>query len=169
MQSRVPGTVVVLSIAFFSMSCAVSPETAARRQAVEAEIEAILSEPQDTDQPGLTQRCLADQDYRNFRAIDDRRLLFQGRRDELWINTLRTRCHDLRYGTVLVFRPRSGMRRLCELDTFEPTDWFAWPWYRRWPWRWGTAWGTGMMCTLGEFQRVTEAQVAAIEDLLQSE
>jgi len=57
---------------------------------------------------------------------------------------------------------------MCDMDSFEVTDWFDWPWYRRWPWHWGGSWGVGMRCTLGKFQPVTEDQVNAITELLKS-
>jgi len=148
-------------------SCAVSPEAEDRRLAAEANIADILSVKLDPTEYGETKRCLSSMDYRSFRALDDRRLLFEGRRDSLWINTLRSRCPDLRYGDILVVRSFSGTR-MCALDSFEVADWFDWPWYRRWPWRWGGGWGVGMRCTLGEFQPVTEAQVKAIEEVLES-
>ena len=47
-------------------------------------------------------------------------------------------------------------------------DWFAWPWYRRWPWRWGMNYGVGMRCTLGKFQPVSQAQVDDIEAVIRS-
>lgn len=147
--------------------CAASPEVAARRQATEADITDILSAPLDPAEFGVTKRCLADQEYRSFRALDDRRIVFEGRRGKLWINTLRSRCPDLKYGDILVMRKFSGSR-LCNMDRFEVTDWFAWPWYRRWPWYWGSRWGTGAACALGMFQPVTAAQVEEIEAVLRS-
>jgi hypothetical protein len=158
----------VLSTALFCTSCAVSPGTQERHRAVEAEIEAILSEPLDAEQYGRTQRCLSHHEYRDFRAIDERRIVFEGRRGRLWLNTLCTRCPDLRHATVLRVRSMSSMGRICEMDTFVAGDWFTWPWYRRWPWYWGTAWGTGMTCSLGKFQPVTKVQVATIEDAIGS-
>jgi hypothetical protein len=116
---------------------------------------------------GEVKRCLSDSEFRTFRALDDRRILFEGRRGKLWINTLRMPCHDLRYGDVLIVRQFSSMR-MCAMDSFEVADWFAWPWYRRWPWYWGRNWGMGMRCTLGEFQPVSESQVADIEAVLRS-
>lgn len=145
--------------------CAVSPEVAARRQAIEADINEILSLPLDPAEYGETKRCLSDTEYRTFRPLDERHILFEGRRNRLWINTLRGRCNDLRWGDVLIVRPTSPSR-MCDMDRFEATDWFSWPWYRRWPWYWG-AWGTGPICSLGKFQPVTEAQVQEIEALLE--
>jgi hypothetical protein len=144
--------------------CAVSPEVETRRQAIEADIDEILSLPLDPSEYGETKRCLSDMEYRNFRPLDDRHILFEGRRGKLWINTLRGRCSDLRYGDVLIVKQFSGSR-MCDSDRFAVTDWFDWPWYRRWPWHWGT-WGTGPACVLGKFQPVTPAQVAEIEDRL---
>jgi hypothetical protein len=148
--------------------CAVSPESQARGQAVEEEITAILGVPLDESKHGTTKRCLADHEYRNFRALDDRRILFEGRSGKLWLNTLQHRCPDLEYANVLRVRSTFSTTRICDLDRFTPGDWFAWPWYRRWPWQWGR-WSSGIACTFGEFQPVTAEQVAAIEAALKSE
>ena len=147
--------------------CASSPEVEEKRRATEAEIEAILREPLEPAELGATKRCLTDNEYRSFRAIDDRRIVFEGRQGRLWLNTLRSRCPDLRHGHVLQVRSTSAMGRICELDSFMAGDWFAWPWYRRWPWNWGP-YGTGMTCTFGEFQPVTAGQLDAIESVLES-
>lgn len=144
-----------------------SPEAEERRQAIESDIADILSVQLDPAEFGETRRCLADSEYRSFRALDDRRILFEGRRGRLWLNTLRTHCPDLRFGDVLVVRSFSAMR-MCDMDSFQVTDWFDWPWYRRWPWHWGGNWGMGTPCSLGRFQPVTEAQVEEIEALLRS-
>ena len=145
--------------------CATSPEVEARRQAIAADIDAILSQPLDPAEFGETKRCLADREYTSFRALDDRHILFDGMRNRQWINTLRSRCPDLRFGDVLHVRSFSWSR-ICDMDKFQVADWFEWPWNRRWPWHWGTSWGTGMTCTLGQFQPVTEDQVAEIEAVL---
>ena len=163
---RLPLAILVGTL--LNIGCAVSPEIQERRQATEAEIDAILAEPPSQAEHRTTQRCLSDPEYRTFRALDDRHILFEGRRDRLWINTLRTRCPDLSYGHVLRVRSRSLLGRICALDNFSVDDWFTWPWYRRWPWRWASPWSSGIMCTLGEFQPVTKDQVEAIEGLIES-
>ncbi len=147
--------------------CATSPEAESRRQAIEADIDSILSQPLDPAEFGETKRCLADREYDGFRALDDRHVLFEGRRDKMWINTLRSRCPDLRFGHVLRVNSFSWSR-ICDMDKFLVGDWFDWPWYRRWPWHWRSDWGMGMHCTLGQFQPVTEGQVAEIEAVLRS-
>lgn len=147
--------------------CATSPEAESRRQEKEASINEILAQPLDPTEFGETKRCLSDHEYRNFRALDNRRILFEGRRDKLWINTLRARCPDLRHGAVLLVKSFSS-RRICNMDTFQVSDWFEWPWYRRWPWQWGR-WETGVRCSLGKFQPVTNAQVEEIRAILKSQ
>lgn len=154
-----------LAAAVFCAACAVSPEAESRRKAIEADIDEILSLPLDPAEYGEPKRCLSEHEFRTFRALDDRHILFDGRRGKLWINTLRGRCHDLRWGHVLVVRPTASSR-MCDMDRFQVADWFDWPWYRRWPWHWG-AWGTGPMCVLGNFQPVSEAQVQEIKALLE--
>ena len=146
--------------------CAVSPEVEDRRQAIEADIEEILSLPLDPEEYGEIKRCLSDNEFRNYRALNAKHMLFEGRRGKQWINTLRSPCHDLRHGDVLIVRRFSGTR-MCDMDRFQVSDWFDWPWYRRWPWHWGT-WASGPSCTFGKFRPVTEAQIQEIEALLEN-
>jgi len=158
---------IVLSVTLFYAGCAASPETENRRRAIDAEVDAILAQSLNDPSTGKPERCLSESEYRRFEVLDDRHLLFEGRRDRFWINTLRSHCPDLQYGNVLVVRSYGSITRICELDSFVADEWFSWPWYRRWPWHWGT-WGTGMRCTLGDFQPVTATQVQAIKDVLRS-
>lgn len=147
--------------------CATAPDYEARRQAVEADIDEILSVQLDPAEFGEPKRCLSDNDYRSFRPLGDRHLLFEGRRDKLWVNALRGRCHDLRRGDILIVKSFSGTR-MCDMDSFQVADWFDWPWYRRLPWHWGGSWTTGARCSLGKFQPVVAGQVEEIEALLES-
>ena len=163
-QARI--AVLLFSLCFL-VSCAASPEVESRRLAREARISEILAQPDAAAELGPVKRCLSSNDYRRYSALDDRYLLFEGRRDKFWVSTLPRRCPDLRFGDVLVVRSFSSLR-ICDRDTFVTTEWFDWPWYRRWPWRWGTAWGTGMSCTLGKFQPVTAEQVDEIKSVLRS-
>jgi hypothetical protein len=84
----------------------ISPEEEGRRQAMETDIEAILAHPVDPAVYGETERCLGDNEYRSYRVLGDRRMLFEGRGDKLWINTLRSSCPDRRRdaGKPLVHR-----------------------------------------------------------------
>ena len=161
MRTKILVICLVVVALLLLTGCAASPEAESRRQAMDADIDEILSYKLDAAEFGKPKRCLFDNEYRNFRPLGDRHLLFDGRRDKQWINTLRGRCHDLRFGDVLIVKSFSG-RKMCDMDRFQVADWFDWPWYRRWPWYWG-GWGTGSTCTLGEFKPVTKMQVKEIE------
>jgi len=143
-------------------ACASAPDDEGRRQAIEADVQEILS--LSTGKDGRPLRCLSDTQYTGFRALDEKHILFTGMGGKRWVNALRTRCYDLRHGSVLRVRSFS-YSRICDTDRFAVDDWFVWPWYSRWPWHWG-AWSTGMTCTLGQFYPVTEGQVAEIEAVL---
>lgn len=146
--------------------CAASPEAQAKRHEREAAIQEILSQPTDAEQSGAVQRCLTRNDFRSFSALDERHLLFKGRSNKFWINTLQARCPGLDNANSLIVTNFS-LSRVCEKDRFSVSDWFDWPWYRRWPWHWGSGWaGTGT-CALGEFQPVSEDQVSRIEAVLE--
>jgi hypothetical protein len=154
----------VVAVLLIIAGCASSPEDEDRRRAIEADIQEILSLSLGEDVKPL--RCLSEAQYRGFRALDEKHMLFTSTGGKLWINVLRNRCHDLRHGSILRVRSHS-YSRICDTDRFAVDDWFDWPWYSRWPWQWG-AWSTGMTCTFGQFYPVTEGQVAEIEALLRS-
>ena len=166
MSSRRYGNWLTPVILLLLAGCATSPEVASRRAAIDADIDEILSLSV-AQQLGGPKRCISHHQYRGFEPLGDRYMLFEGRRGKLWVNKLRTRCPDLRYGHVFMVRSFTP-RRLCDADRFQVSDWFYWPWYRRWrPWHWGPDWGTGIYCALGEFYPVTEGQVAEIESVLE--
>jgi len=166
MRAYLIGGILAIVAALVAASCATSPEVQSRYQESQERIAAILAQSADAPGLGPPERCLGDLEYRNFRALDDRYVLFEGRKDRLWINKLQMRCFDLEYADVLRVRQFSSMQ-LCEHDTFMPADWFDWPWYRRWPWHWGR-WPTGATCTLGKFYPVNEEQRLAIEAALRA-
>lgn len=153
------------ALALIVAGCAVSPEAEERRAAIEADIEEILSLSLNVEELGEPERCLSDVQYRSFRALGERHILFEGSRDRLWVNSLRSRCVDLRHGDVLVTRQFQS-RRLCKDDQFAVAEYFDLPYYRRWPWNWGR-WPTGPVCFLGEFQPVSQEQVDEIEARLE--
>ena len=153
-------------LAFIVAGCAASEEIEERRAAINADIDEILSLTLESEDLGEPARCISESQYRNFKALGDRHMLFEGSRDRLWVNTLRGRCVDLAHGDVLITRSFSA-RRLCDGDRFEVAEWFDRPFYRGWPWTWGR-WPTGPSCTLGKFQPVTLGQVDEIEARLEN-
>jgi len=159
---------IALAAILFFAGCASSPELERQREAKQADIAEILSVELDPAEFGERKRCLSETEYRSFRPLDDKHLLFVGRGDKLWINTLRTGCMDLRHGDVLIVQSFSAMR-LCDTDRFQATDWFSWPWYTRTPWHSPHHWGSGPTCVLGTFQPVTKAQVDEIEAIIKSD
>lgn len=145
----IPAILALLLIA----ACASSPEAEQRRLEREAAVDDVLSYKLDPAEFGETKRCLSDAEFRSYRALDDRHLLFKGRGDRLWVNTLRGRCPGLQPDSVLIVR-KFGGRQFCSLDSFEATEWF------------GHGRSTGVRCIFGEFQPVTQAQVDEIEEII---
>ncbi len=160
--------VVTICLSLFLIGCASTPAEVQRREQAEREIEVILSQPSDAGEYVETKRCLRETEYRDFRALDDRHILFEGRRGRMWINRLPIRCPDLRHATIITVRSTLSLGRMCRHDSFQAGDWFNWPWYRRYPWRWTSPWHSGVSCSLGDFQAVTPAQVDALERAIKS-
>jgi hypothetical protein len=153
---------VVLASVSLLAACA-STETSAlaesQKEAVEADIDEIMEYPVDATEVGETKRCLSEGNYRNYRALGERHLLFEGRRGKQWINVLRGRCRNLDRGDFYIMEPSSG-RQLCSSDQFEVAD-------RLTSTSFGDL-GVGIKCSLGEFKPVTRAQVEEIEKRLES-
>ena len=136
--------------------CATSPEDERKRLEMEADIDDILTYELDPAEYGDPKNCLYTREYRRFRPLGDRHLLFEGRNDKQWVNVLRGRCVGLNDGSKFIMKPNmSG--RVCDKDRFEIAD-FIDPY---------TLSGKGPTCALGEFKPVTSAQVEEIENRLE--
>ncbi len=147
-------TVAASFLAF--AGCATSPEEELKQQEMEADIDEILSYELDPLEYGEAKDCLSDTEYRSYRALGNRHLLFKGRQGKLWVNVLRGRCFGLDDNSVFVIKPGQA-GRLCDMDRFNalnPPE----PLSRA---------DTAPTCALGEFRPVTEAQVEEIENRLQ--
>ena len=135
--------------------CATSPEDERRQQDMEADIDEILDYELDEAEYGRPRRCLSTREYRSFRPLGDRHLLFEGRNDKLWVNVLGGRCLGLEDDSKFIMRQNmSG--QVCDKDLFEIMDRFD-------P---ISSAGLGPTCILGEFRPVSKGQVAEIEDRL---
>ena len=155
-----PATLALGLVALLAAGCASTPpdpEAEARRQEAVAD---ILSQPLDAEEYGEPRRCVSNLVDRDFEALGERYLVFDGPGDKLWLNELRGRCPGLDHANSLVFRSRSF--QLCELDQFRNSDLFVWERYQRPPW----LWMNGIPCTLGKFQPVTKEQVSALRETL---
>jgi hypothetical protein len=146
--------IVMLSMVLLA-GCASAPEAEQAAQEREEDIATILSEPLDPSEYGEAKRCLAGHEYRDFAIIDDRRIVFKGPGNRLWLNELRARCPDLRRADALAFRSHTMSERICELDSFVASDWMGSLSHR----------SPGMRCTLGAFQPISEPQLQALRDL----
>lgn len=131
------------------------PEAEAHRQQAVAD---ILSQPLDAEEYGAPRRCVSNLADRDFEALGERYLVFDGPGDKLWLNELHGRCPGLDHANSLVFRSRS--LQYCELDQFRISDLFVWDRYQRPPWRWMN----GIPCTLGRFHPVTKEQVSTLRE-----
>ena len=135
--------------------CAMSPEDERRRQEMEADVDDILSLELDPAEYGEPSACLSDSEYRSYRALGKRHLLFRGRQGKLWVNVLRGRCPNLDDDSIFIMTPSMG-GRLCNADQFKLVDRLD---------SFSRA-STAPTCVLGEFKPVTEAQVEEIEHRL---
>lgn len=159
MQTDAGTLLLVSALAFIVTGCAGTEEIEERRAAINADIDEILSLTLESEDFGEPERCISETQYRNFKPLGDRHMLFKGSRDRLWVNTLRGRCFDYRDGDVLITRPFSA-RRLCDGDRFEVAEWFDLP-------RSVGRLPTGPTCSFGKFQPVSQGQVDEIEALLE--
>lgn len=150
-------TICTTAASFLALAgCATSPEDEQRRKDMEADIDDILTYELDPLEYGEPGKCLSESQFRSYRALGNRHLLFWGRQDKQWVNVLRGRCTDLRDTSVFVMKP-SAAGRLCANDRFQVVDHFDSM----------ANMNMAPVCVLGEFKPVTEAQVKEIENRLE--
>ena len=141
---------VLAAASLLLAGCAVPAEKQRQQQAIDADIDEILSLPVPS-RLGEKQRCLLEHDVVGFRGLDQHHLLFEGRNGRLWINTLTQRCSGLGAAQSVVMMPSAGSR-VCRHDKIRTG---------------GSHRGSAKTCRLGTFQPVTEEQVAEISAALQ--
>ena len=155
MHTRRLAVCMIIASLLTAAGCATSPEDEARRKEMEADIDEILAYELDPAEVGEPRKCLSEKEFRSYRALGNRHLLFEGKRGKLWVNVLRGRCTSLNDDSVFIMKPRlSG--RLCEFDSFNVVYRFESLSDAR----------SAPICVLGEFKPVIEAQVKEIEDRL---
>jgi len=120
----------------------------------DTDLESILTQPLEDSEYKEVDRCLRSADYRKVEIIDYGHLVFYGRRGDIWLNQLRHNCSGLRPKMTLQFEMHG--RRLCSLDFFKGIERIS----SRMP----TA-----NCILGDFEKVTEEQIALLVDSLAKE
>lgn len=144
---RVPrAAVVAVCLACLGSPAATGEEDAPDDAAPTVE-EILTAEPEKAEVE--TTRCIGRRLYRNSWIIDRTTMLFSGRRDQYWVNTLRRPClRDVFRRQVMNFISRSSMH-LCERDEVEFLD----------P---GGLIQTGPRCRLGRFQEISADQAALL-------
>ncbi len=143
-------TLLTLCMCFFGLIHAAETEDTKSE-----ELEKILSETLDDSEYVDEIRCLRSHEYHKVDILDSGHLVFKGRKNRIWLNILRNNCSGLRKGMAMQFEMHG--RRVCRLDFFKGIESFN---DRHTP----TA-----ICTLGSFEKVTEEQLALLEESLAKE
>lgn len=154
MDTRSVVTWTIIAALLVLTACATSPEDERKRKEMEADIDDILSYEHDPLEYGEAKSCLSTSEFRSYRALGNRHLLFEGRQGKLWVNVLRGRCLGLHENSIFIMRPTQA-NRLCDKDRFEAVD------------RLDASRVASPTCVLGEFKPVTEAQVKEIRDRME--
>lgn len=126
-----------------------SPEQQAAQAKAQETLDQILAAPLSSEEYSKTERCISTFEYDTMEVLDDQHVIFEGRGDRVWLNTLRNRCIGLRRDSVPVIRLRDS--QLCDLDTFQARDSMLGVWTR-----------TSATCSLGTFSRITPEQADTI-------
>jgi len=135
-------------------ACASSPVDEQRRLDMEADIDEIMSYELDEAEFGEPKNCLSKHEYRSFRSLGERHILFEGRNDKQWVNVLRGRCFGLRENSTYIMTPATS-GRTCDKERFEAVAQSA------------TFLSPGSVCLFGKFKPVSEGQLQEIEKRLE--
>jgi hypothetical protein len=145
------GPALLLLFAALLSACASDPaKTAETQQEVAEEIESILTQPLGQDEYAEGESCISTHQYDSVEVLDNQHVVFKGRGQRLWLNTLRNKCVGLRTHDVLKFELRGS--RICNLDSFVAIDTTMHFGYE-----------TSANCALGDFAPITQEQIALIE------
>ena len=121
----------------------------------ERSLESILTQPTVFSE---TERCLRSGLVRDIQILDERHLVFVGRRGEYWVNVLPQRCVGLDRLSRLHSEQLTTPGNLCRLDTFAVTDEWVSPWSR------SPRPAPAPRCALGDFQPLTSIQLQLLKD-----
>lgn len=121
-----------------------TPAAAAERP----DVAAILSGDLTTEDYAEDQLCVHPRDLDSIEVLSDRLVLFYGRRGEIWLNQLASRCLGLEPDMVLDVRSYGGT--FCRLDRFRGTP------------RFDAALHLTAECRLGAFETVAAPHAEAL-------
>lgn len=109
------------------------------------DVETILANPLEDDAYRTSQNCISTRSYDGVEVLDDKTLLFHGRRG-VWLNRLLTRCRGLSWEMIPTVESHGS--RVCEHDRFRGRPRSGFP--------------ESTSCTLGKFEKIDEAQVESL-------
>ena len=109
------------------------------------DVETILANPLEDDAYRTSQNCISTRSYDGVEVLDDKTLLFHGRRG-VWLNRLLTRCRGLSWEMIPTVESHGN--RVCEHDRFRGRPRSGFP--------------ESTSCTLGKFEKIDEAQVESL-------
>ena len=124
----------------------------AREEAAETappiDVAAILRGELTEDDYQESQLCIAPRDLDTIEVLGERLVLFHGRRGEIWLNQLDSRCLGLEPEMLLDLRSYGG--NFCRLDRFRATP------------RYNAFLYVTAECRLGRFETITEPHAEAL-------
>lgn len=133
-------------------STPVAAPTDAREEAPEApppiDVAAILRGELTDDDYQESQLCIAPRDLDTIEVLGEQLVLFHGRRGEIWLNQLDSRCLGLEPEMLLDLRSYGG--NFCRLDRFRATP------------RYNAFLYVTAECRLGRFETITEPHAEAL-------
>lgn len=112
------------------------------------DVAAILRGELTEDDYQDSQLCIAPRDLDTIEVLDERLVLFLGRRGEIWLNQLDKRCLGLEPEMVLDLRSYGG--NFCRLDRFRAAP------------RYNAFLFVTAECRLGAFETITEPHAEAL-------
>lgn len=112
------------------------------------DVAAILRGELTEDDYQDSQLCIAPRDLDTIEVLDERLVLFLGRRGEIWLNQLDSRCQGLEPEMVLDLRSYGG--NFCRLDRFRAAP------------RFNAFLYVTAECRLGAFETITEPHAEAL-------
>jgi hypothetical protein len=172
-----PGPTALISLLIaapmllWAESPAPAPTAAIDDDGLNARVQEILLRTIDDEDYAGGERCLTRSRFSSVEIIDDQRIAFIGRGDNIWLNQLRSPCFGLRPGMTLEMHTSGA--RLCRTDDVYGADLSAIrdfdPGSSPRPGAAGNAMQPARRtarCSLGAFEKVTPEQLRLLREAL---
>ena len=148
--------ITLLALVFSVMAAMPSNAEQAQEEEAPLSVEEILTREPASEDYSDTPRCINARSIDQIDVLDEKHVIFEVSRREIYLVRFKHRCPGLRRNKPVITEPRAG--RLCRLDALRPVI------------EWGLGnYEPGPPCSIPGFESVTREQVEQLKAALKAD